>query len=147
MLDIWALRITGGSFTNPCTPRQGGGEGVDNELAIVAYVEATQGFQSARPVLAWVHIEAKGDPHGFPMRGPGETLLKALLRRGWAKHLGTKDIPAFVYFEFVRELARKLRENPFIPPAPVIHLSASEIGDELNAELAGALGTRRERSN
>jgi hypothetical protein len=115
LLEAWGLRQTGG-LRSPLKVSTGGGSGSDDEAQAMRWVEAVPGFESARPVLA--HVYVKGLPvESYIVRGPGEPLLRALLRHGWGELLGTPErkVARTVLVWFMRCVAVQLRAVPFEP--------------------------------
>src|SRR5258708_4605237 len=81
LLEAWGLR-TFGALTTPWKLATGGKAVSDDESQAVWYVEHTDGFDRARDVLVWKYKRC-GALVDFPIREPGETLVRALLRRCW----------------------------------------------------------------
>lgn len=121
-LEIWGLRVSGGSLKSPgMRERINGSESVDDELALMRYVESTDGFFEARPVL--LHKFANGLPiETFQMRGPGETRFLALHRLRWLPYVdeADRDIPQQVVDDFTWSLDRRLIDHPFVPPSKLL---------------------------
>lgn len=118
MLEWWGLRETGGSLKDPTKKSNGGKASEDDEEAAMIYVQTTPNFRVARPVLAHVHIE--GLPLcDFVVRGPGERLTPALLRRSWWQLVGIREnlIAEAIYTGFVEILIHQLDTVAFTPPS------------------------------
>ena len=115
LLEMWGFALGGPEHRLIRRPKSGGESSGLNlyELAKV-YVESTPGFSRVRALLVHVHVD--GMPvNSFRWRGPGETLLHALLARDWGKFLG---YPIFmtserVYDEFFCALCERCKEEPF----------------------------------
>jgi hypothetical protein len=101
------------------TPGLGkGGNGnsatTDDESQAAYYVEHTEGFTKALPVLR--HIYSDMAPiESFRLTMPGEVLNYALIKRGWGMLLGQprNRIPILVHHEFISMLADRCRVEPF----------------------------------
>jgi hypothetical protein len=122
MLEIWGLRISGSSLKDPLALSTGGPSGIDDEMALALYVEATSAFEQAKPVLT--HIYARFLPiRSYRYREPGETRLRAAMRHGQASLMleGRSDqqLSQKLHDDFMDELIKKQRSHPFkLPPRP-----------------------------
>lgn len=122
MLQEWGLRVSGGGYTDPLRKAVGGSLGIDDEMALAMWVEATEGFETSRPVLTHVYVRFL-PVENYRYREPGETRLRAAIRHGQA-HLmleGWKDtaLGQKLHDDFMDALIRRQRENPFkVPPRP-----------------------------
>lgn len=140
LLDTWGLRVCGSSFRDPVVRSQGDLAGSDDELQAVYYVESTAGFDLARPVLRWKHVEFRRLVD-FPLRHPGETLLRALLRYGWAGCIADRPIetPIKVYNAFFDALSERCRTSPFVPYRELAEPDAQEIAAAASQDLHDTL--------
>lgn len=114
LLERWGLRVCGGTLKSPYRVSTGGEEGVDDDLRLVAFVEATEGFSRAKPVL--LHRFARGEaPESFTWRRPGEDFRRALIRLGWFDMVGLPErrVARKVLEEFEDRLANRVRGEPF----------------------------------
>lgn len=117
-LEVWGLRVCGGSLKSPTKKATGGNASVDDEMSLARYVEATPGFERARPAL--VHVYAEGQPvESFRLRHPGETTTRALIRLGWMGYLihPPSCIACEVLREFEAALEAKIADCPWWPPS------------------------------
>gem|GEM_PF-1808752 len=129
VLERVGLRLTGGSLKSPCRVSTGGNVGLDDDLALLAYVEGTEGYQRARPAL--VHVYCDGQSVGnFRLRRPGETRHAALIRLGWFCYIDRRpgQEAGAALEEFERTLADRLVNDPFLPPN-VLGESEETLGD------------------
>ena len=119
LLSVWGLR-QGKALRDPCRVSTGGVAGPDDEWQAMRYVETTPGFDRYRPVLAWVYVQCK-PASLFRVRGPGETLPRALLSNGWAHLLvrSETEMGQILHDEFLQLLRRRLIDHAFIPFRPV----------------------------
>ena len=85
LLEAWGLRAFG-ALTTPWKAATGGRAISDDESQAARYVEATPGFDRTREVLSW-RYQRFGAFEEFPLRLPGESLGRALLRRAWGDML------------------------------------------------------------
>jgi hypothetical protein len=116
LLELWGLRISGGTLRSVgLRPRSGEEPGVDEVMVVVRYVESTTGFERAKDALVWVYCRGR-EASEFPVVGPGQTLGAALLRRGWGMHLGKprREVAPAVVEEFRRELEKRLVAQPMV---------------------------------
>lgn len=116
LLEIWALRITGGRLTNPTTLATGGdADPVEEASLIVDYIMSTPGYAEAAPVLKWVWVYRHSAESYNPCE-PGESLDYALGRRGWRKWLGVplRQLGPSIEAEFMLAFIQKCRERPFV---------------------------------
>lgn len=134
LLEAWGLRAFG-ALTTPWKVLTGGTAISDDESQAAWYVEHTEGFERARDVLAWRYRFCR-ELVDFPVRDPGETLVRALLRRSWGAMLGRRpyQIARAIHDEFLDALVERVRREPFRPIRPV------EIEDPI--ELAAAQNAR-----
>ncbi len=143
MLELWGLRSSGGTLQGPMKPDRSGGEpGTDIGMATVRYVESCSGFSEAHEALRWVFVLGRRS-QDFPLVGPGETLSRALLRRGWGFCLGIgrRDICGAVVAMFQQTLIDCLVTRPFDPHPPVgIRVEATA---EQVAAAASAVAERK----
>lgn len=115
MLEVWGLRVSGGSLKTPYKVSGGGESGLDDEWQAKSYMERVPGFDLARPVLVWVYAEGR-DASDFPLRRPGESFASALKRLGWGDYLmvGSARVALEVLRDFEVELHEALAERPFV---------------------------------
>ena len=138
MLEIWGLRVSGSSMKNPWIKSTGNPAGIDDEMALALYVEATKGFEQARPVLT--HVYARFLPiHSYRYREPGESRLRAAMRHGQASEMldGKSDqqLAQKLHDDFMDELIKRQREHPFkLPPRPE-EQTAEQIVRDVEADL------------
>lgn len=133
MLEAWGLRTSGGSLRNPLKLSTGGSGGCDEEWQAMRYVEAVKGYERSLPVLRWVYVQ--GQPiETFRLRGPGEPLMRALVRNEWASYIDfpAGNIPDAVLSDFIDNLEKALARRPFTP----IH-EPEEEDAEMIASTAG----------
>jgi len=122
MLEIWGLRVSGGSLKNPLMKSTGNPAGIDDEMALALYVENTEGFEQAKPVLT--HVYARFLPiSSYRYREPGETRLRAAMRHGQASDMldGKTDpqLSQKLHDVFMDHLIQKVKQHPFkLPPRP-----------------------------
>lgn len=122
MLQVWGLRITGASLKNPLHLATGGSSGYDEDWEATCYVQRVPGYERAYPVL--VHVHAEFQPvEIFRVCEPGETLMRALLRREWGDLIGTPRhlVGRAIYGEFRLRLSA-LAHDPatwFVPRPPM----------------------------
>jgi len=123
MLEWWGLRESGGSLKNPVKKSTGGDPAEDDEKAAMVFVQTTQFFRVARPILAHVHIEGK-QLDEFVIRMPGERLKQSLLRLGWWQLCGVREerIADCLYEGFYEVLTNRLEFEGFIPPSKLPRL-------------------------
>jgi hypothetical protein len=141
-LDIWALRVSGGSLKNPLHASTGEGSGVDDEQSLADYVEETPGFGQARTVLYQIHAEHKPISRVWLQR-PNERLVDAYARLRWIglDHLRRDVAVATVYRQFLDRLDRRLVEKPWVKPEPLPE--PRPVGEQENAELQESLRSMR----
>ena len=115
LLEAWGLRAFG-ALTSPYKISTGGAACSDDESQAAWYVEHTPGFDQAREVLIWRYQRCR-ELIDFPIRQPGETLVRALLRRSWGGMLGRPayQIAQSIHDEFLNRLAERVRVEPFRP--------------------------------
>ena len=115
LLEAWGLRAFG-ALTTPWKVSTGGKAISDDESQAAWYVERTEGFERASEVLAWKYRRC-GELLDFPIREPGETLVRALLRRSWGDMLGRPPyrVAQSIHDEFMQKLADRVRREPFRP--------------------------------
>jgi hypothetical protein len=120
MLERWGLRVIGGTLKNPLRTSTGGEAVLDDDLFLVAYVEGTEGFERAGPVLRHRYSAGLGLDR-FRVRLPGESLTRALLRFGWfdLREVPERKIPERVLDEFRTALAARMAADPYRPPSAV----------------------------
>jgi transposase len=115
LLEAWGLRAFG-ALTNPYKLSTGNRALTDDESQAAWYVENTVGFERAKEVLIWRYRrgEALAD---FPIRQPGETLARGLLRRCWGDMLGRTPyrIAQTIHDEFFDLLSDRVVREPFRP--------------------------------
>jgi hypothetical protein len=138
MLEIWGLRVSGGSLKDPLAKSTGGRAGIDDELALVMYLEAIEGFETARPVLA--HIYSNFLPiESYRYRQPGETRMRAAIRHGQANLLldGWPDsrMTQKLFNDFLDALIRHQRDKPFKVPARPEEITVEQIVAQVEADL------------
>jgi hypothetical protein len=116
LLQAWGTYQHGRLLTPGPRSSKGGASGADDERQAAWYVEHVAGFSVARPILSWVYSEYR-PINAFKLQGPGETLLKALLRLGWAGYCNrsSRAIPCWVHDDFYRTLVESVRLHPFVP--------------------------------
>ena len=119
MLEIWGLRVSGGSLKDPLAKSTGGRAGIDDELALAMYVETTECFSEARPVLA--HVYAAFLPiASYRYRQPGETRMRAAIRHGQANLLldrwSDARMTQKLHDDFMDALIKRHRNQPFKVP-------------------------------
>ena len=146
MLGIWGLRVAGGSFRDPLRRSMGGIAGLDDEMAMVHYVESTEGFEASRPVLAHVYSEFL-PVSMYRYRQPGETRMRAAIRHGQAHLLleGWKDadLAQRLHDDFMDALVRKAKATPFKLPRRPEEVTTEDIVAEVEFAVAGgALASR-----
>jgi len=143
MLEIWGMRVTGGTLKSVGQREAAGGEsGVDEAQLIARYVEETEHFDTSRPVL--IHRFGFGRSEAeFRYRQPGEPLSQALIRLGWFCFLGVpqREIPGLVLARFVDRLASRLQEDPYVVPVPTAEVPV-EPSDPPGPEPQKSLRTR-----
>lgn len=138
MLEIWGLRVSGGSMKDPLAKSTGGKAGPDDELALVYYVEATPGFFEAQSVL--LHKYAHFKPLAqYRYRRPGESLFGASCRHGQA-HLAKAGMNELaltkaLHKKFVYALIAKMAEKPFMVPRVVVELTPEQIAAQVASEV------------
>ncbi len=115
LLEAWGLRAFG-ALTTPWKLSTGGVAVSDDESQAAWYVEHTPGFDKAREVLIW-RYQRCGELRDFPLRAPGETLVRGLLRRCWGEMLGRPpyQIAQAIHDAFFDSLADRVRREPFVP--------------------------------
>jgi len=136
LLEAWGLR-TFGALTTPWKLSTGGRAVSDDESQAAWYVEHTDGFDRAREVLVWKYQRCR-ELVDFPIREPGETLVRALLRRSWGGMLGRPpyQVAQTIHDEFVSALAERVRCDPFRPIRAVEAEDPLEMADSQNARYA-----------
>ena len=138
MLEIWGLRVSGTSLKDPLAKSTGCRAGIDDELALVMYIESTEGFEQAREILA--HLYARFLPIAtYRYRQPGETRLRAAMRHGQASEMlaGKSDsqLAQTLHDDFMDRLIKRQKEHPFkVPPRPEEN-SAEDIVRQVEADL------------
>ncbi len=127
-----------GALTTPWKVSTGGFAATDDESQAAWYVETTLGFEKAKEVLVWRYQRCR-ELIDFPISGPGEGLVRALLRRSWGDMLGRKpyQIARGIHDEFFEALTVRIQEQPFRP------IRAEEPEDSL--EMAEAQNSRYAR--
>jgi hypothetical protein len=136
ILEAWGLRAFG-ALTTPWKLSTGGRAVSDDESQAAWYVEHTDGFDRAKEVLVWKYQRCR-ELVDFPIRGPGETLVRALLRRSWGGMLGRPpyQVAAAIHDEFVRGLSSRLLIEPFRPIRADEPEDPLEIAEAANAKYA-----------
>jgi hypothetical protein len=136
LLEAWGLRAFG-ALTTPWKLSTGGRAVSDDESQAAWYVEHTDGFDRAREVLIWKYQRCR-ELVDFPIRQPGETLVRALLRRSWGGMLGRPayQVASAIHDEFVSSLSARLLIEPFRPIRADEPEDALEIADATNAKFA-----------
>lgn len=128
ILIAWGCHRSG-KLTNPTpNPTHGGNPEDDAEAQAAKYLEHTEGFVYALPVLT--HVYAFMRPiESFRLCEPGETAIKAILRNQWGFLLGKnpKDSAVIVHRMFVRELRCRTICEPFVPVMQIEEVSAAEL--------------------
>lgn len=117
LLELWGLRCGAPLKTAGLGTQKGEGEGFDETLVAVRYVESTHEFELCREVL--VHRYVHGlNLESFRVAGPGEQLTRALYRRQWGFVLGAppKDVAGKILDRFIDNLIERMRREPFIVP-------------------------------
>jgi len=134
LLEAWGLRAFG-ALTSPWKVATGGVAVSDDESQAAWYVEHTDGFERAQDVLVWKYQRCR-ELVDFPIREPGETLVRALLRRSWGGMLGRPpyQVARAIHDEFVANLSERVQREPFRP------IRAIELEDTL--EMAAAQNAR-----
>jgi len=104
-------------------------------------VEHTDGFLRAREVLIWKYQRCR-ELVDFPIREPGETLVRALLRRSWGGMLGRPpyQVAQAIHDEFLVSLAGRLLREPFRPIRADEPEDPLEIAESANARYS--IGSR-----
>ena len=138
MLEIWGLRVSGGSLKDPLAKSTGGRAGIDDELALVMYVETTEGFAEARSVIA--HVYADFLPiSSYRYRQPGETRMRASIRHGQANLLleGWTDqkLAQKLHDDFMDSLIRRQKAQPFKVPVRQEEETVEQIVAQVEADL------------
>ena len=138
MLEIWGLRVSGGSLKDPLGKSTGGRAGIDDELALVMYVETTEGFSEARPVVA--HVYADFLPiSSYRYRQPGETRMRASIRHGQANLLleGWSDqrMAQKLHDDFMDSLIKRQKVQPFKVPVRQEEVTVEQIVAQVEADL------------
>ena len=115
LLEAWGLRAFG-PLTTPWKLSTGAQASSDDESQAAWYVENTDGYERAREVLVWKYQRCR-ELVDFPIRAPGETLVRALLRRSWGGMLGRPpyQVAQAIHDEFIRSLEDRVRRQPFRP--------------------------------
>ena len=115
LLEAWGLR-TFGALTTPYKLATGNRAITDDESQAAWYVEHTDGFERAKDVLVWRYQRGQ-ELEDFPVRQPGETLARALLRRCWGHLLGRAPyrIAPLIHEEFLVSLSDRVLREPFRP--------------------------------
>jgi hypothetical protein len=136
LLEAWGLRAFG-ALTTPWKLSTGGKALSDDESQAAFYVEHTDGFERAREVLVWRYQRCR-ELADFPIRQPGETLVRALLRRSWGGMLGRPpyQIARTIHDEFVANLAARTLQEPFRPIRPIEPEDPLEFAAAQNAKWA-----------
>jgi len=136
LLEAWGLRAFG-ALTTPWKAATGGRAISDDESQAAFYVEHTEGFERAREVLAWRYRQC-GSLTDFPIREPGETLGRALIRRCWGDMLGRRpyQIATAIHDEFWVALSERVLREPFRPVRPAEAEDAIEVAEAANARFA-----------
>ena len=116
LLQAWGTAQHGRLLTPGPRVSKGAAAGSDDEKQAAWYVEHVAGFSVARPILSWVYSEYQPIT-AFRLQGPGETILRALLRLGWAQYCNrtSRAIPCWVHDDFYRALVEAERASPFCP--------------------------------
>ena len=138
MLEIWGLRVSGGSLKDPLAKSTGGRAGIDDELALVMYVETTEGFAEARSVIA--HAYADFLPiSSYRYRQPGETRMRASIRHGQANLLldGWSDqkMAQKLHDDFMDSLIKRQKTQPFKVPVRQEEETVEQIVAQVEADL------------
>lgn len=136
LMEAWGLRAFG-ALTTPWKLSTGGRAVSDDESQAAWYVEHTPGFDFAREVLVWRYQRCR-DLVDFPVREPGETLIRALLRRSWGGLIGKRpyQIAREVHDAFMAELADRVSREPFRPIRPEDEEDATELAARQNGRYA-----------
>ncbi len=134
LMEAWGLR-TFGALTTPWKLSTGGKAISDDESQAAWYVEHTDGFDRAKEVLAWKYSRCR-DLVDFPIREPGETLVRALLRRCWGGMLGWAPyrIAPAIHDEFMASLTNRVLREPFVPIRAAEAEDPLEIAESQNAK-------------
>ncbi len=123
-----------GALPNPTpNPKGGGNSGPDDTKQAAKFMELTEGFEEAIPVLKWVYADMKLI-ESFPLRSPGETRMTALSRWHWAFALIVPDshIPLVIHARFFDKLSNRLRQEDFIPNRSFEEISPWELEQRRN---------------
>jgi len=133
LLEAWGLRAFG-ALTTPWKLSTGGRAVSDDESQAAWYVEHTDGFDRAREVLVWKY-QRYHDLVDFPIRGPGETLVRALLRRSWGGMLGRPPyrVAQAIHDEFMNSLTERTLREPFRPIRATEEEDSLEFAEAQNA--------------
>jgi len=129
LLEAWGLR-TFGALTTPWKLSTGGKAVSDDESQAAWYVEHTDGFDRAKDVLVWKYSRCRELVY-FPIREPGETLVRALLRRSWGGMLGRPpyQVAWAIHDEFVANLTDRVLRDPFRPIRAIEEEDAMEFAE------------------
>lgn len=141
LLEVFGLRIKGGSFKDATEPAGPGRRTDDDEMQAVRYVENTPGFLSARDVLVWVHVYFR-PLETYRLILPGEDIFLALQRTDMYRHYfrpfvsnDVSEIPRRAYAYFMAELEKRWSEEPFYPVRELEEPDAMELGAKASREL------------
>jgi len=133
LIEAWGLRAFG-ALTSPWKVSRGGRALSDDESQAAWYVEQTEGFERAREVLVWKYQRGRFLQE-FPIRQPGETLVRALLRRSWGGLIGRPQyqVAKEIHDEFMRSLTDRIIREPFRPIRTEEIPDADELADNQNS--------------
>ena len=115
MLEMWGFALGGPQHKLIHRDRTGeDSDGPNRYESAKLYVEGTPGFERTRLLL--IHVHVQGLPvNSFRWRGPGETVLRALLTKDWGQFLGYPlgKTAERAYDAFVCALHERCLESPF----------------------------------
>jgi hypothetical protein len=133
LVEAWGLRAFG-ALTTPWKLATGRRAISDDESQAAWYVEHTEGFERAKEVLIWRYQRCQ-ELHEFPLREPGESLVRALLRRSWGNLLGRPQyqVAREIHDEFMELLADRVNREPFQPIRPEAEADADDLAADQNA--------------
>jgi len=135
LIEAWGLRAFG-ALTTPWKLSTGGRAISDDESQAAWYVEHTAGFELAKEVLIWRYQRCR-ELYDFPVREPGETLVRALLRRSWGGLLGRPQyqVAQKIHDDFMSSLSERVSREPFRPIRPDTEPDADDLAAEQNARF------------
>jgi hypothetical protein len=114
-----------------------------DEMQAAGYVESTDGYHMAEPVLIHVHARCLR-VEAFAITKPGEALLPAMINLGWMEFWEIRParlIPGAVLARFEQWLAERCKAEPFWPKrGAAIVRDAQGVANQVHAPMKNRWG-------